>query len=252
MGALVVTGGSRGIGAAICRLGAGRGWAVCVNYASSTEEAAGVVADIEGAGGRAIAVQADVSKPQEVEAMFQQVDELLGPVTGLVNNAGIMGSGGPVQDLDAEKTRAMFEVNTLGPFLCSQAAIKRMAKPLGGAGGAIVNISSAAAKHGGPGSYVDYAASKAAVDAFTYGLACEQATAGIRVNCLRPGATMTEMNVRWMEEHPDWLDQVLAKVPLKRAAEVDEIARAALWLLSDEASYVTGAILDASGGWVAP
>ena len=252
MSALVVTGGSRGIGAAICRLGAGRGWAVCVNYASSAGEAAGVVADIEGAGGRAIAVQADVSKPREVEAMFQQVDEALGPVTGLVNNAGIMGSGGPVEDLDAEKTRAMFEVNILGPFLCSQAAIKRMAKPLGGTGGAIVNISSAAAKHGGPGSYVDYAASKAAVDTFTYGLACEQAAAGIRVNCLRPGATMTEMNVRWMEEHPDWLDQVLAKVPLKRAAEVDEIARAALWLLSDEASYVTGAILDASGGWVAP
>ena len=252
MGALVVTGGSRGIGAAICRLGAGRGWAVCVNYASSAGEAAGVVADIEGAGGRAIAVQADVSKPREVEAMFQQVDEALGPVTGLVNNAGSMGSSGPVQELDAEKTRAMFEVNILGPFLCSQAAIKRMAKPLGGAGGAIVNISSAAAKHGGPGSYVDYAASKAAVDTFTYGLACEQAAAGIRVNCLRPGATMTEMNVRWMEEHPDWLDQVLAKVPLKRAAEVDEIARAALWLLSDEASYVTGAILDASGGWVAP
>ncbi len=252
MSALVVTGGSRGIGAAICRLGAGRGWAVCVNYASSTGEAAGVVADIEGAGGRAIAVMANVSKPREVEAMFQQVDEALGPVMGLVNNAGIMGSGGPVEELDAEKTRAMFEVNILGPFLCSQAAIKRMAKPLGGTGGAIVNISSAAAKHGGPGSYVDYAASKAAVDTFTYGLACEQAAAGIRVNCLRPGATMTEMNVRWMEEHPDWLDQVLAKVPLKRAAEVDEIARAALWLLSDEASYVTGAILDASGGWVAP
>jgi NAD(P)-dependent dehydrogenase (short-subunit alcohol dehydrogenase family) len=256
MSALVVTGGSRGIGAAICRLGAGRGWAVCVNYANSTEEAAGVVADIEGAGGRAIAVQADVSKPREVEAMFQQVDEVLGPVTGLVNNAGIMGSSGPVQELDAEKTRAMFEVNILGPFLCSQAAIKRMARPKGGtgggAGGAIVNISSAAAKHGGPGSYVDYAASKAAVDTFTYGLACEQAAAGIRVNCLRPGATMTEMNVRWMEAHPDWLDQVLAKVPLKRAAEVDEIARAALWLLSDEASYVTGAILDASGGWVMP
>ena len=252
MSALVVTGGSRGIGAAICRLGAGRGWAVCVNYASSAGAAAGVVADIEGAGGRAIAVMADVSKPREVEAMFQQVDEALGPVMGLVNNAGIMGSGGPVEELDAEKTRAMFEVNILGPFLCSQAAIKRMAKPLGGTGGAIVNISSAAAKHGGPGSYVDYAASKAAVDTFTYGLACEQAAAGIRVNCLRPGATMTEMNVRWMEEHPDWLDQVLAKVPLKRAAEVDEIARAALWLLSDEASYVTGAILDASGGWVMP
>jgi len=260
MSVLVVTGGSRGIGAAICRLGAGRGWAVCVNYASSADEAAGVVTDIEGAGAHAIAVQANVSQPQEVEAMFRQVDEALGPVTGLVNNAGIGGSGGPVQDLDAEKTRAMFEVNILGPFLCSQAAIKRMAKPIsgagggagGGTGGAIVNISSAAAKHGGPGSYVDYAASKAAVDTFTYGLACEQAAAGIRVNCLRPGATMTEMNVRWMEEHPDWLDRVLAKIPMKRAAEVDEIAKAALWLLSDEASYVTGAILDASGGWVTP
>ena len=260
MSVLVVTGGSRGIGAAICRLGAGRGWAVCVNYASSADEAAGVVSGIEGAGARAIAVQANVSQPQEVEAMFRQVDEALGPVTGLVNNAGIGGSGSPVQDLDAEKTRAMFEVNILGPFLCSQAAIKRMAKPIsgagggagGGTGGAIVNIYSAAAKHGGPGSYVDYAASKAAVDTFTYGLACEQAAAGIRVNCLRPGATMTEMNVRWMEEHPDWLDRVLAKIPMKRAAEVDEIAKAALWLLSDEASYVTGAILDASGGWVTP
>ena len=260
MSVLVVTGGSRGIGAAICRLGPGRGWAVCVNFASSAEEAADVVSGIEGTGGRAIAVKADVSQPQEVGAMFRQVDEALGPVTGLVNNAGIGGSGGPVQDLDAEKTRAMFEVNILGPFLCSQAAIKRMAKPIsgagggagGGTGGAIVNISSAAAKHGGPGSYVDYAASKAAVDTFTYGLACEQAAAGIRVNCLRPGATMTEMNVRWMEEHPDWLDRVLAKIPMKRAAEVDEIAKAALWLLSDEASYVTGAILDASGGWVTP
>lgn len=256
MSVLVVTGGSRGIGAAVCRIGAARGWAVCVNYASSDEEAAGVVADIEAGGGRAIAAKADVSRPEDVEAMFRQVDEALGPVTGLVNNAGIMGSGDRVEALDADKTRRMFEVNTLGPFLCSQAAIRRMATPpfgsMGGTGGAIVNISSAAAKHGGPGSYVDYAASKAAVDAFTYGLACEQAAAGIRVNCLRPGATMTEMNVQWMEDHPDWLDVVLAKIPLKRAAEVDEIAKAALWLLSDEASYVTGAILDASGGWVAP
>jgi NAD(P)-dependent dehydrogenase (short-subunit alcohol dehydrogenase family) len=252
MGVLVVTGGSRGIGAAICRLGAERGWAVCVNYASSADEAGGVVAEIEGTGGRAIAVQADVSVPRDVEAMFERVDAELGPVTGLVNNAGIMGSGGRVEDLDADATRTMFEVNTLGPFLCSQAAIKRMARKNGGQGGAIVNISSAAAKHGGPGSYVDYAASKAAMDAFTVGLAREQATEGIRVNCVRPGATMTEMNVRWMEDHPDWLGSVLARIPLNRAAEVDEIAKAALWLLSDEASYATGAILDVSGGWVSP
>ena len=252
MGVLVVTGGSRGIGAAICRLGAARGWAVCVNYASSDEEALGVVAGIERAGGRAIAAQADVASPEDVERLFERVDAELGPVTGLVNNAGIMGSGGPVDELDAAATRRMFEVNTLGPFLCCREAIRRMAKRHGGDGGAIVNISSAAAKHGGPGSYVDYAASKAAVDAFTVGLAREQATESIRVNCLRPGATMTEMNERWMEDHPEWLATVLAKIPLDRAAGVDEIALAALWLLSDEASYVTGAILDASGGWVSP
>ncbi len=252
MGVLVVTGSSRGIGAEICRLGAQRGWAVCVNYASSADEAQGVVAEIEGAGGQAIAVRADVSAPQDVEALFKKVDVELGPVTGLVNNAGRMGSGGPVEELDADSTRRMFELNILGPFLCCQAAIKRMAKRHGGQGGAIVNISSAAAKHGGPGSYVDYAASKAAVDTLTVGLAREQATENIRVNCVRPGATMTEMNERWMKDHPDWLDSVLKRVPLGRAAEVGEIANAALWLLSDEATYVTGAILDVSGGWVSP
>jgi NAD(P)-dependent dehydrogenase (short-subunit alcohol dehydrogenase family) len=252
MGVLVVTGSSRGIGAQICRLGAQQGWVVCVNYASSADEARGVVAEIEGAGGRAIGVRADVSVSQDVETLFDRVDVEFGPVTGLVNNAGVMGSGGPVDELDAERTRGMFEVNTLGPFLCCQAAIKRMAKRHGGQGGAIVNISSAAAKHGGPGSYVDYAASKAAVDTLTVGLAREQATENIRVNCVRPGATMTEMNERWMKEHPDWLDSVLKRVPLGRAAEVGEVANAALWLLSDEATYVTGAILDVSGGWVSP
>ncbi len=252
MGVLVVTGSSRGIGAQICRLGAQRGWVVCVNYATSPDEAQGVVAEIEGAGGQAIAVRADVSVPQDVETLFERVEVELGPVTGLVNNAGVMGSGGPVDELDAERTRRMFEVNTLGPFLCCQAAVKRMAKRHGGPGGAIVNISSAAAKHGGPGSYVDYAASKAAVDTLTVGLAREQAAENIRVNCVRPGATMTELNQRWMKDHPDWLDSVLKRVPLGRAAEVAEIASAALWLLSDEATYVTGAILDVSGGWVSP
>ncbi len=252
MGVLVVTGSSRGIGAQICRLGAQRGWVVCVNYTSSADEAQGVVAEIEGAGGQAIAVRADVSVPQDVETLFERVEVELGPVSGLVNNAGVMGSGGTVDELDAERTRRMFEVNTLGPFLSCQAAVKRMAKRHGGPGGAIVNISSAAAKHGGPGSYVDYAASKAAVDTLTVGLAREQAAENIRVNCVRPGATMTELNQRWMKEHPDWLDSVLKRVPLGRAAEVAEIASAALWLLSDEATYVTGAILDVSGGWVSP
>ena len=252
MGVLVVTGSSRGIGAEICRLGAERGWAVCVNYASSADEAQGVVAEIENAGGRALAVRADVSVPHDVEALFERVDAELGPVTGLVNNAGAMGSGGPVDELDPERTRRMFEINTLGPFLCCQAAVKRMAKRHGGQGGAIVNISSAAAKHGGPGSYVDYAASKAAVDTLTNGLAREQAAQGIRVNCIRPGAILTEISERWMVDHPDWLDSVIARTPLGRAGEVRDIATAALWLLSDEANYVTGAILDVSGGWVTP
>ena len=252
MNVLVVTGSSRGIGAEICRLGAQRGWAVCVNYASSADEAQDVVAEIEGAGGQAIAVRADVAEPRDVESLFETVDAELGPVTGLVNNAGVMGSGGPVDELDPERTRRMFEVNTLGPFLCCQAAVKRMAKRHGGQGGAIVNISSAAAKHGGPGSYVDYAASKAAVDTLTNGLAREQAAEGIRVNCIRPGLITTEMNVRWMKDHPDWLASVLARTPLGRAGEVRDIATAALWLMSDEANFVTGAILDVSGGWVTP
>ena len=252
MGVLVVTGGSRGIGAEICRLGASRGFSVCVNYANSAEEANSVVAEISEAGGQAIGVQADVSVPAEVERMFERVDLELGPVTGLVNNAGVMGSGGTVDELDAERTRRMFEVNTLGPFLCSKGAIRRMAKRHGGHGGAIVNISSAAAKHGGSGSYVDYAASKAAVDAFTNGLAREQAKEGIRVNCIRPGAILTEISQRWMIDHLEWLDSVIARTPLGRPGEVRDIANAALWLLSDEASYVTGAILDVSGGWVTP
>jgi NAD(P)-dependent dehydrogenase (short-subunit alcohol dehydrogenase family) len=252
MSVLVVTGGSRGIGADICRLGASRGFSVCVNYANSAEEAECVVDEILGGGGHAIAVQADVSVPGDVDTLFERVDVDLGPVTGLVNNAGIMGSGGTVDELDAELTRHMFEVNTLGPFLCAKAAVRRMAKRHGGQGGAIVNISSAAAKHGGPGSYVDYAASKAAVDTFTNGLAREQAGEGIRVNCIRPGAILTEISKRWMTDHPEWLGSVVARTPLGRPGEVRDIASAALWLLSDEANYVTGAILDVSGGWVTP
>jgi NAD(P)-dependent dehydrogenase (short-subunit alcohol dehydrogenase family) len=252
MGVLVVTGGSRGIGAEICRLGAQRGWAVCVNYASSADEAIGVVAEIEASGGRAIAAQADVSVPEAVESMFAQVDAELGPVTGLVNNAGIQGSTGRVEDVEVDKTRYMFEVNILGPFLCSQAAIRRMAKRYGGQGGAIVNISSASAKHGGSGSYVDYAASNGAMDTFTIGLAKEQASENIRVNCIRPGTIMTELNKRWIRDHPEYLDSVLQRTPLARLGNVDEVANAALWLLSDEASYATGAILDVSGGFVTP
>lgn len=252
MSVLVVTGSSRGIGAEICRRAAAEGWSVCVNYAASADEAGAVVESIVQAGGRAVAAQADVAREAEVAAMFEQVDAELGPVTGLINNAGINGLGKRVDDLDAGNARRVFDVNILGAFLCAKHAIRRMAKRYGGSGGSIVNISSAASRHGGPGSYVEYAASKAAIDTFTIGLAKEQAEEGIRVNCLRPGATMTELSVDWARENPEWLQWVMRQVPLSRPAEVEEIANAALFLLSDKASYITAAILDASGGWVSP
>ncbi len=184
--------------------------------------------------------------------MFERAKADLGPVTGLVNNAATEGSQGRVEDLDASATRRLFEVNILGPFLCTQAAVKQMSTRFGGPGGAIVNVSSAAAKHGGSGHYVDYAASKAALDTMTYGHAVEQADAGIRVNCVRPGTVWTEMNRLYMERDPEYADRIIAKTPLARAAEEAEIAKGILWLLSDEASYTTGAILDISGGMVAP
>ena len=252
MTVLVVTGGSRGIGAAICRKTAAKGWACCVNYAKDERGARSVVSEITKSGGNAIAVQADVADPAQVEAMFIEVDRKLGPVTGLVNNAGVMGSSGRVEDLDADLTRRLFEVNAFAPFLCSKEALKRMSERCGGSGGGIVNISSAAAKHGGAGSYIDYAASKGALDTFTVGLAREQAAAGVRANCIRPGAILTEISKVWMEDHPEWLESVVARTPLGHPGEEDDIANAALWLLSEEAKYVTGAILDVSGGWVSP
>ncbi len=252
MGVLVVTGGSKGIGAEICRRAAKLGWACCVNYAADAEGAEAVLSEITDMGGKGIAVQADVASPDQVRAMFERVDTELGATTGLVNNAGVMGSNGRVEDLDYDKTRRLFEVNTLGPFLCSKEAVRRMSKRLGGNGGAIVNISSAAAKHGGAGSYIDYAASKAAMDTFTVGLAREQAPEGIRVNCVRPGAILTEISRNWMKAHPEWLESVVARTPIGHPGEEADIANATLWLLSDEAKYATGAILDVSGGWVSP
>ncbi len=252
MSVLVVTGGSRGIGAEICRLAGSRGWSVCVNFATAADAAAAVVQDIERAGGRAVSVQGDVANEADVEKVFEEATDRLGPVTGLVNNAGIMGSGGPVDELDREKTRRMFDVNLLGPFLCCKAAIRRMAKRHGGQGGGIVNISSGAARHGGVGSYIDFAASKAALDAFTSAVAKEQAPEGIRVNCIRPGLIMTEGNQQWAADHPDWLPSILERTPIGRAGELRDTATATLWLLSDEAQFVTGAILDVSGGFATP
>lgn len=252
MKVLVVTGSSRGIGAEICRRAAADGWKVCVNYASSEDEADRVVAGIRDAGGIAIALQADVADEDAVIRLFERVDLELGPVTGLVNNAGVNGGGTRVDEVELAGIRRVFEVNTLGAFTCAKHAIRRMAKRHGGDGGVIVNVSSAAAKHGGPFTYVDYAASKAALDTFTIGLAREQAEQGIRVNCLRPGLTMTEISVDYARQHPEYLDWVMQQVPLRRPAEVGEIASAAMFLLSAQSSYATGAILDVSGGWVSP
>jgi len=252
MNVLIVTGSSRGIGAQICRLAAAEGWKVCINYASSEEEADRLVHEIRQNGGIAIALQANVANEDEVTTLFERVDLELGPVTGLVNNAGINGGGTRVDELDVSVSRNVFDVNVLGAFICAKHAVKRMARRHGGNGGAIVNVSSAAAKHGGPFSYVDYAASKAAIDCFTIGLAREQADQGIRVNCLRPGVTMTEISVDYAKQHPEWLDWVLPQVPLGRPGEVTEIANGAMFLLSDKSSYATGAILDVCGGWVSP
>ena len=252
MTVLVVTGASKGIRAMICIEAAKTGWACAVNFATDAEGAARVVSTIEDAGGKAIAVKADVANAEEVATMFAEVDEKLGPVTGLVNNAGTMGSQGRVEDLDVERSRRLFEVNSLGPFICSKEALARMSKARGGSGGAIVNISSSAAKHGGGGSYVDYAASKGAVDSFTVGLAREQAAEGVRVNCIRPGAILTEITRAWMKSHPEYLEGVMASTPMGHPGEEVDIANATLFLLSDAAKYMTGAILDISGGWVSP
>ena len=252
MQVLLVTGASRGIGAEIARLAAEKNYAVALNYARSREEADNVVAEIESKGGRAIALQADITDESQVKNMFQEIDGVLGPIDALVNNAGVNGSGTRVDELDTLVARRLFEVNILGSFLCAKHAIQRMAKRHGGNGGVIVNISSAASKHGGPFTYVDYAASKGALDTFTVGLAKEQADQGIRVNTVRPGATMTELSVDWAKKNPEWLKWVMKQVPLGRPAETREIANAVLFLLSEEATFITGTVLDANGGWVSP
>lgn len=252
MKVLLVTGSSRGIGAQICRQAAADGWKVCINYASSEDEADSVVADIRQQGGIAIALQANVANEDEVITLFERIDLELGPLTGLVNNAGANGAGTRVDEMDIALARNVFDVNVIGAIICAKHAIKRMARRHGGNGGAIVNVSSAASKHGGPFTYTDYAATKAALDTFTIGLAKEQADQGIRVNCLRPGVTMTEISTDYARQHPEWLEWVLPQVPLGRAAEVSEIANAAMFLLSDKSSYATGSILDVSGGWVSP
>ncbi|MDH3597102.1 MAG: SDR family oxidoreductase [Rhodospirillales bacterium] len=245
-GTIIVTGGGRGIGAATARLAAARGYGVCVNYLNNTAAAEGVVHDIEAAGARAIAVQADVAREDVVEGLFEAAESALGPVTALVNNAGLAGRVNRLDEAPSETIRTVVEVNLLGTIWCSRAAVRRMSTRRGAPGGAIVNVSSGAATIGSPGEYVWYAAAKGAVDSFTVGLAKEVAGEGIRVNAVAPG--FVETGIHAASGMPDRLAEDAPKVPLGRAAQPEEIAEAILWLLSDAASYVTGTVLRAAGG----
>ncbi|MBW6392068.1 SDR family oxidoreductase [Billgrantia antri] len=243
---LVITGGSRGIGAATARLGAANGYAVCVNYRHNEAAALAVTEEITRGGGEAIAVAADVGSEADVVRLFEQVDEMLGPVTALVNNAGILETQMRVEHMDAARLSRVLTANVVGSFLCAREAIRRMSTRHGGRGGAIVNVSSIASRLGAPNEYVDYAAAKGAIDSFTVGLAKEVASEGIRVNAVRPGVIYTEIHASGGE--PGRVERVKASVPMQRGGQADEVARAILWLLSDEASYSTGALLDVTGG----
>ena len=245
-GILLVTGASRGIGAATARLAAQRGYAVCVNYLHGEVAARELVREIEQADGKAIAVAADISVEADVLRLYRTIDEKLGTVTALVNNAGILERQGRVQSITADRLQRVFATNVVGSFLCAREAVLRMSTAHGGPGGAIVNVSSVAARTGSPNEYVDYAASKGAIDSFTRGLAVEVAAEGIRVNAVRPGFIHTDMHASGGE--PDRIERVKAFVPLGRGGQADEVARAILWLLSAEASYTTGAFLDVAGG----
>jgi len=243
---LIVTGGSRGIGAATARLAAQRGYAVCVNYAQDRIAAQSITDEIKEKGGQAIAVACDISSEPEVVRLFESVDKAFGRVTDLVNNAGILERQVRVEEMDAARINRIFATNVTGAFLCAREAVRRMSTRYGGAGGAIVNVSSAAARLGAPGEYVDYAASKAAIDTFTIGLAKEVATEGVRVNAVRPGVIYTDIHASGGE--PDRVERVKGAVPMRRGGRVEEVAHAILWLLSDEASYTTGAFIDVAGG----
>ena len=243
---VLVTGGGRGIGAATSWLAAQRGWAVAVNYTHGTAAAQGMVARIRDAGGTALAVQADVSDEAQVLAMFEAIDTELPPLGALVNNAGVVDVQARVDVMTLPRLQRMFAVNVFGSFMCSRQAVQRLSTAHGGAGGAIVNLSSAAARLGAPGQYVDYAAAKGAIDVFTLGLAKEVALEGIRVNAVRPGIIATDIHASGGQ--PDRAAQMAPTVPMQRTGSAEEVAQAIVWLLSDAASYTTGAVIDVTGG----
>jgi NAD(P)-dependent dehydrogenase (short-subunit alcohol dehydrogenase family) len=243
---LLITGGSRGIGAATARLAAGRGYSVCVNYRRNRDAADAVVKDIQAAGARAVAVAADVAVEADVVRLFEACDEALGPPAALVNNVGILEAQMRVDAMDAARLARIFTTNVIGAFVCAREAVRRMSSRYGGAGGAIVNVSSGASRLGSPGEYVDYAASKGAMDTLTIGLAREVAEEGIRVNAVRAGFIYTDIHASGGE--PNRVDRVKAAVPMKRGGSPSEVAAAILWLLSEEASYTTGAFIDVAGG----
>ena len=243
---LLITGGGRGIGAATALLAASRGYAVAVNYATNSLAADEVVRTIRDNGGNAMAVQADVGDEAQVLAMFRKVDARFGRLTALVNNAGVVDMTARVDEMSFARLERMFRINVIGSFICAREAVRRMSTRYGGSGGAIVNISSGAARLGSPGQYVDYAASKGAIDTFTIGLAKEVAEEGIRVNAVRPGLIDTEIHASGGP--PDRAFELAPTVPMKRTGTAEEIAGAILWLLSPEASYTTTALLDVTGG----
>lgn len=243
---MIVTGGSRGIGAAIARLAADLDYAIGISYLNNRAAADEVVAAIRSRGAKALAVQADVAVEGDVLRLFREVDDSLGVVTALVNNAGILERQARVEDMDSERLTRVLATNVVGSFICAREAVRRMSTRHGGRGGAIVNLSSRASRLGSPGEYVDYAASKAAIDTLTIGLAKEVAGEGIRVNAVAPGIIYTDIHASGGE--PGRVDRLKDAVPMKRGGHPEEVARAVLWLLSEDAAYTTGATIDVSGG----